>query len=178
MNFRVLASVGLLGLACETPKPEPIRPRPEVLLENVQMRSFRGERLMAVGSADRVVYARASADVEGTHARVRLPRRFQSGQRSPGDIGGVEISAPAIEGNLASQYVEGSEGVEVRTASGISGKTPKARYDGPTMTATGDAQVLVEGANFDLQAMGFVFRANDDVFEFGGPVDSHISGRP
>jgi len=172
-----LAILLLLGAACEAPREAPAPRRPEVVLARVQMRSFRGERLVAVGWAESLTYARASSDVEAEQASLRMPRRFGPGPRAPGDVGGVEIRAPVVDGNLATQQLEGRGGVHARTASGVTGFTERARFDGPTMVASGADPVMVRGPQYVLDAHGFTFRTVEDDFEFGGPVHSGVGGK-
>lgn len=160
------------GPSCAPPVDREPEPRPEVVLHGVTLRAFQRDRLAAVGRAARLTYERGSSNADVAMGHLELPSRPRPGV--PSKLGDLTIDAPRAEGNLASQRVEGSGGVTVRTGTGVVAKTERAAYDGPTQVASGEQRVEVQGPSYALEAHGFTLRSAEEDFEFGGPVRSGL----
>ncbi|MDQ3265292.1 MAG: hypothetical protein M3Y59_16820 [Myxococcota bacterium] len=169
---RTLAWVVLLGLSgCSVSVPPPestAPPAPLVTLFGVRMQVYRGNELSLVGRAAKVAYHRQAAEMVADEALLRFPSR-RTGPRAPGNaVAGLEVRAPRVVGNLYSRQAEAQGGVVLRTASGMVGQTQRAQFDGATMKVHGPAPVELTGPVFSLQAQGFDFAFEDELFVFQG----------
>jgi lipopolysaccharide export system protein LptC len=164
----------LLAAACsprsaQGPQEEP---PPQVVLHGARLVSYEGERLTLSGTAERLTYQRAGGDVQGTHATLRIPPS-QAADRGPaGTSGGVEVSAPNMEGNLASKQLVGSGGVVIRTGEGMVARTPRLTYDANTQRANGNEGVTVTGPDYRMRADRFELSFPDETFIFAGSVET------
>jgi len=168
-----LPALALLA-ACGAPPKDEGPPPPEVTLRDVRLRSYRGSVLTAVGRSSSIAYERASADVvsgpgsldvfgnEGARAGVPLPPA-------------TRIDTRAGRGNLLSRGIDLWGGVQLRTPTGLEGRTDQAHLDSPTMHAHGESPVEVQGPNgYWLRAQGFDLQLHQDVYEFFG-MESRVS---
>ena len=156
----------LLIAACGAPPKDEGPPPPEVTLRDVRLRSYRGSALTAVGRSETMAYERASADVLSgpgsldvlSHEASSLVGRLPAATR---------IDTRAGRGNLLSRGIDVWGGVQLRTPTGLVGKTESAHLDSETMHATGETPVEVQGPNgYWLRAQGFDLHLREDVYEF------------
>nr|WP_211194625.1 LPS export ABC transporter periplasmic protein LptC [Pyxidicoccus fallax] len=151
---------------------QPEDPPPQVVLYGARMNSFEGERLSLSGTAERLTYQRAGGDVQGTNATLKLPPGKLSEGAPPGASGGVEVSAPNMEGNLTSKQVVGSGGVVIKTGDGMVARTPRLTYDANTQRAHGNEGVTVTGPDYRMRADRFELSFPDETFIFAGSVET------
>ena len=174
---RLSASLAvLLAAAACSPRraqgPQQEEPPPQVVLYGARMKSYEGERLTLSGTAERLTYQRAGGDVQGTNATLVLPPTRASEGAPPGVAGGVQVSAPNMEGNLASKQLVGSGGVVIRTGEGMVARTPRLTYDANTQRAHGNEGVTVKGPDYRLRADRFELSFPDETFIFAGSVET------
>jgi lipopolysaccharide export system protein LptC len=174
-----LMGLGLLATACEprrTAQGGSNEPRPDVVLEGARLRSYEGDSLQVSGTAERVLYRRAGGEVQATGVTVRLPPG-QGAQGSPLTVsGGTTITAPNMDGSLASKRWVGSGGVVVRTGEGLVANTPRLTYDAQTRRAHGDEGVTMKGPDYQMRADRFLLSTADQTFTFEGTVDAVLGG--
>ena len=153
------------------------QPPPEVVLHGARLESFEGARLIRSGTARQVSYQRTTGEVWATDATLRIPPGSSSQAAPPGAEGGVEVSAPNMEGSLASKQVVASGGVIIRTGKGMEARTPRLTYDATTERAHGNEGVTVKGPDYRLRADRFELFFPDETFNFAGSVES-VLGAP
>ena len=173
--MRRLAALAALVAGCSLPPPAEGPMPPEVTLHDVRLRNFHGSTLSAVGSAKKMTYERATADVRSTAVDLdvfRLDAPVPAGARPPT----TRLGAAEALGNLLTKGVDASGGVTVSTPSGLTGRTPRAFFDTPAMRATGTSPVAVEGPDgFWLKAEGFDLDLRTEVYDFVNP-ETHTRG--
>ncbi|MCP3144205.1 LPS export ABC transporter periplasmic protein LptC [Pyxidicoccus xibeiensis] len=167
------ASLAAMLLAACTPRraaegQQEQEPPPQVVLYGARLESYEGERLTLSGTAERLTYQRAGGDVQGTNATLKVP----PGQDARGGSGGVEVSAPNMEGSLASKQLVGSGGVVIRTGEGMVARTPRLTYDANTGQANGNEGVTVTGADYRMRADRFELSLPDETYTFDGSVET------
>jgi hypothetical protein len=143
---------------------------PELKLERVHFRVWRGNLLRAQGDARRVVIRRDTNHATGSDVRARLAARDEP----------VVVTAPTVEGDLSSQVYTGTGGVVV-THAGERATTERARYEpGPSGQGlvTGQDPVVVERGNLRLDGIGFTFDPQSGDLQLGGPVRTESTGAP
>lgn len=170
---RLVGAVALILLpACRSSQKLGSPPvTPELKLERVRFRIWRGDTLRAQGEARQVTVRRDTNHATASELRAELPARDQS----------VVITAPSAEGDLSSQVFTGQGGVVV-THGGERAVTDRARYEpGPSGQGlvTGQDPVVVERGNLTLQGVGFTFEPQIGDLQLGGPVTtrSRAEGR-
>lgn len=126
---------------------------PELELEGVRFRLYRGDTLRASGEAARVSLRRDSTELTASNLAAVLPGAPGA---SPTE-GDVRIAAPEGRGILRARTFSASGGVTVARAGDVA-RTATARYepspDGGRVL--GDDPVLVEGEDYRLTGPGFV----------------------
>jgi hypothetical protein len=138
------ASILLLA-GCDAAEPTaPARP-PEVSLENVQFRAWRGPELAASGAADRAVYRRDDGTVVASTARVTVPR--------PGTPD-LSVAAPELRGNLEGRTWSARGGVVLTRGDAIA-RTPSARWAESDGIVRGDEPVELTGPGYRLSGPSF-----------------------
>ena len=164
MRF-TLPALALLVACGATPKddgPEPL----EVTLKDVRLRSYRGSVLTAVGRSTTMAYERSSADVlsgPGTLDVLTKEATSLIGKLPPA----TRIETRAAKGNLLTRGIDVWGGVQLRTPTGLLGRTDRAHLDSPTMHANGTSPVEVEGPNgYWLRAQAFDLHLREDLYEF------------
>jgi lipopolysaccharide export system protein LptC len=142
-------------------------------LTGIRLEYFRGGDLAALGRAAEVTYERTTGELTARQVVVQITSRDEPGSLRPA-VGGMELSAPWMVGNLFHKQAEGSRGVLIRTGAGIVAQTEKARIDGEKMRASGTDPIQVEGPGYTLSADSFQSSLTEDTFEFGGRVKSQF----
>ncbi|MBZ4372992.1 LPS export ABC transporter periplasmic protein LptC [Corallococcus sp. AS-1-6] len=171
-----LSFLGLLATGCSPRRPAPgaaNEPRPDVVLEGAHLRSYEGDTLQVSGTASRVLYRRAGGEVQATEVVVRLPPGRGSTAGSRAD---TVITAPNMDGSLASKRWVGSGGVVVQTAEGLVANTPRLTYDSDARRAHGDEGVTMRGPDYQMRADRFTLSAADQTFTFEGTVHAVLGG--
>ena len=156
----------LVFAACGAPPKDDGPPPPEVTLNEVRLRSYRGSMLTAVGRSQSMAYERASADVlSGPGTLDVLSREAPSvTSRLPP---ATRIETRAARGNLLSRGIDVWGGVRLRTPTGLLGLTDAAHLDTLTMHASGTSPVEVQGPNsYWLRAQGFDLHLREELYEF------------
>lgn len=140
--------VGVLS-GCGPAKPVEAREVvPELKLEEVRFRVWRGTELRVEGEARQASLRRESTELQATDIRAVLPRGSEP----------VTVRTPRGQGVLASRIFTAQGGVTVERATDVA-RTPSARYEpvGQGSRITGEEALVVEGRGYRLQGTGFVF---------------------
>lgn len=140
-------SVGVLS-GCGPTKPVEAREVvPELKLEEVRFRVWRGTDLRVEGEAQRTSLRRDSTDLEAHDLLAVLP---QGGEP-------VTIRAPRGQGVLSSRVFSADGGVTVERGTDLA-RTPSARYEpiGEGGRVSGDEPLVLEGRGYRLQGTGFL----------------------
>ncbi len=135
---------------------------PELKLEGVRFRVYRGTDERAFGEAGTVLLRRDSTELAARNLAVVLPR------------GGTElrISAPAGEGVLSSRLFWASGGVSITRGDDVA-RTDQARYEPGARgggLVRGDGPVVVEGRGYRLTGVGFVLDPSSGEMAVNGPA--------
>jgi hypothetical protein len=160
LTFTALAASGCGSAAPGDRAPVP----PELKLEGVHFRIYRGATLRAYGDAETASLRRDSSELRATAIETVLPR-------SPTP---VHISAPTGEGSLASRVFHASGGV-VLTRGDDEARTERARFEPEPGGGAGDGlvqgddPVKVTGRGYALTGRGFTLDpAAGDIVVRGG----------
>lgn len=142
-----LAASLLPAPGCRPAKPvEASGMAPELKLEGVEFRVFRGDALSAFGDAASVSLRRDSMELAARDVAATLPRGAAP----------VRISAPAGGGDVSARVFEAHGGVTVSRGDDVA-RTERARY-APTPgggLVSGDDPVVVTGKGYRLEGNGF-----------------------
>jgi lipopolysaccharide export system protein LptC len=132
---------------------------PELKLEGVRFRVYRGSELRAFGEAAKVSLRRDSTDLTAADVEAVLPRSAPP----------VHITAPAGEGVLAARTFSVSGGVTAARGEDVA-RTERARYlPGPDGgRVIGDDPVVLEGRSYRLAGKGFTLTPSDGAIVIGG----------
>jgi lipopolysaccharide export system protein LptC len=165
-----VAAVSLsLLLACNpSQRTEQTAVAPELKLERVRFRVWRGETLRARGEARQVTLRRDTGQLAAVEVRAELPARDEP----------VLITAPTAHGLLSSQAYEAEGGVVV-THGNDRAVTDRARWEpGPSGQGrvVGDDPVSVERGALTLDGTGFTFDPRTGDLQVGGPVRTRATG--
>lgn len=177
--LRALALVAGLALGAASscrldPDKAPAAMPPNVTLQGVQLRTYRGDRLVARGQAERLVYDRVSSDFEARACRLELPSRSsRDGSRVD-----VLVTAPTARGNVQAETAQGEGGVTMEASSGVRASTPSARYDGVAKSAHGSETVWVRGPGYLVDAEGFTADLSTEQVTFERNVRSRVGRAP
>ena len=163
----------LTWLGCVPQRADEATPPPMATLTGIHLELFQGQDLAAFGRAAEVTYERMTGDLTASQVVVRISSRAEPGALRPA-VGGMELSAATVVGNLFHKRAEGSRGVVMRTGAGIVAYTERARIDGELMKAAGTDPVRVEGPSYTLTADSFQSNLVDAEFEFEGRVSSQV----
>jgi lipopolysaccharide export system protein LptC len=142
--------------------PEAREVAPELKLQGVEFRIWRGPDLHASGKASSVALRRDSTEIWARDVAVSLPRP----EGTP-----VQVSAPAGEGTLQARTFSARGGVTVVRGGDVT-RTERARYEpGPGGgTVRGDDPVVVEGRGYRLEGTGFTLDPASGDMDVGGPA--------
>jgi lipopolysaccharide export system protein LptC len=126
---------------------EPVAPgsEPEIRLETVEFRAYRGADASASGRAAQAVYRRESGQVEASDALVTLP--------NPG-APDLTVTAPVLVGDLAARTWSARGGV-VLVRGDATARTASARYSAQDGRVRGDEPVEVSGPGYRLAGPAF-----------------------
>lgn len=159
------AFLGLLTLAgtgCGSAVPRGEPPvAPELKLDGIRFRIYRGDSLRAYGTADAASLRRDSSELRASGLEAVLPRYPEP----------VHISAPTGEGTLASRVFLASGGVVVSRGDDAA-RTERARFqpaqDGEDDLVLGDDPVTVAGRGYQLTGKGFTLDPTAGTIVVGG----------
>jgi hypothetical protein len=161
VNAYILAAMSLLAAAgCRAGNPpEAQTVVPELKLEGVSFRVYRGDALRAFGDADTAALRRDSSEVRAEQVEATLPR----------DGIPARISAPAGQGSLLSRVFEVSGGVVASRGDAVA-RTERARFEpGPGEGLVhGEDPVTVQGQGYELKGKGFTFDPGTRTLAVGG----------
>lgn len=155
------AMAGFVLPGCGPAKPaEAGEVVPELKLEQVQFRVWRGTDLRVEGEARVATLRRDSTELRATDLVAVQPR----------EDGPAVIRAPRGQGFLRTRVFTAEGGVTLEHGSDV-GRTPSARYvpDGGGRI-TGEEALVVEGRGYRLQGTGFELDP--------GSGELHLHGRP
>lgn len=153
-------TVCLGGMACQPGKSVGAQAvSPELKLEGVRFRVYRGGELRAFGTAARATLRRDSSELSAADLVAILP-----GAAPP-----VRITAPTGQGVLSTRVFSASGGVTVTRAADVA-RTERARYvPGPDGgRVVGEDPVVVEGPSYRLSGTGFTLTPADGQIVIGG----------
>jgi hypothetical protein len=173
-NFAITATC-LLGCAlagCTAPPADTGATPPEIILEGVGFRFFRGSELRARGQANVATFRRDTGDVTAHRVRLVVDRDGQ------GDT--VRFDAVSASGNVHTQLAAAAGGVHLADAQGTRGTTERARLDGKAGRVDGRDPVDVVGSGFRMHGEnGFVLDlVGEDGLLLKGPVTTLVRGTP
>ncbi len=135
---------------------------PELKLEGVRFRVYRGTDERAFGEAGTVQLRRDSTEVAARNLSVVLPRGGSE----------IRISAPVGEGVLSSRLFWASGGVSITRGTDVA-RTDRARYEPGARgggVVKGDGPVVVEGRGYRLAGVGFVLDPATGEMAVSGPA--------
>jgi lipopolysaccharide export system protein LptC len=141
----VLSALTLAG--CQASKVAESRPVvPELTLDDVRFRIYRGETMRAFGEAQSASLRRDSSEVKAEQLEATLPHRGEP----------LHLSAPRGEGSLLSRVFTVAGGVVASRGDDVA-RTASARYEPaePGGVVRGDAPVVLEGDGYRLEGAGF-----------------------
>lgn len=165
-----VVALALLPACKSSPKTGSTAVAPELKLERVRFRVWRGDVLRARGEARQVGIRRDTSHATAVDIRAELPARDEP----------VVITAPTAQGDLTAQIFTAEGGVVV-THAGQRAKTERARYEpGPSGQGlvTGQDPVVVERGNLRLDGVGFTYEPQLGDLQLGGPVKTESGGAP
>lgn len=150
----ILAVSGMALGGCSKPRAvEQTRAAPELRLEGVRFRLFRGERLRADGTAASLTYQRETTSVQGSDVELRL--------RQPREV--VTISAPLGSGVVSARTFEATGGILAERGTDTA-RTESARFvpgDGPQGMVIGERPVELAGNGYRMRGNGFTLDPAD-----------------
>jgi lipopolysaccharide export system protein LptC len=175
MTSRIATAVAALvfaGCAGSGPQDQGTVP-PELKLEGVRFRIYRGDVLRAFGEARTASLRRDSSELRAHEVETTLPR----GGATP-----VRITAPVGQGSLATREFEATGGVVVARGED-SARTERARYepaqegDEGDGLVRGDDPVTVLGRGYKLTGNGFVLDPSEGTIVVRGRANL-VAGLP
>lgn len=145
---------------------------PEIVLEGVGFKFFRGSELRATGKANVATFRRDSGDVSAY--RVKLNVRKAEGVQA------VTLDAVSASGNVHTQLADAAGGVHLADSSDSRGTTERAHLDGKAGLVSGQDPVDVVGQGFRMHGEnGFVLDlVRTDGLSLKGPVTTLVRGKP
>ncbi|WP_233262175.1 LPS export ABC transporter periplasmic protein LptC [Vitiosangium sp. GDMCC 1.1324] len=195
MTRTVLLPSLLALLAACAPKQTPGEGSapPAVVMHGVRLRSYEGSTLSMTGQAEQATYQR-NGDITASQATLHIlgkgppaPQAPPRGTKPPARNKGEQVDVPPVgtmvraklmEGNLGTRQMVASGDVEVRSASGMVARTPRATYDGARQAAQGSEGVVVTGPDYRIQADAFSLSFPDERFTFEGSVRTVLGAAP
>ncbi len=150
---RTVASLALAASFVSAPGCLPAKPVegqglvPELKLEEVRFRVYRGDDLRAFGDAQTATFRRDSTELTARDVAAVLPRSPEP----------VRITAPEASGVASARVFTATGGVTATRGDDVA-RTERARYTpspGGGGLVTGDRPVVVEGKGYRLEGDGF-----------------------
>jgi hypothetical protein len=155
-----LAVSFLAAAGCRASRPgEANEVVPELKLEGVLFRAYRGEELRAFGEAEVATFRRDSTELSASDVVATLPQGAAP----------LRITAPAGEGVLSDRAFRASGGVVLRRGDDEA-RTERARYEPAEQVVRGDDPVVVLGRGFQLEGPGFTLDPASGDLEIRGGV--------
>jgi lipopolysaccharide export system protein LptC len=152
----------VFGPGCRPTQPGETREvLPELKLEGVRFRVWRGADLRAKGEAQQASLRRDSTELVAHDLAAVLPRGSEP----------VRLTAPEGQGVLSDRVFSARGGVTVGRADDLA-RTPSARFEpGPAGgTVLGEEQVEVTGRGYRLDGTGFTLEPASGDLTLGGPA--------
>jgi hypothetical protein len=172
----LLVAFATCAAAClPPPAPNEGTPQPQVTLQGVRFAYFKAGELLASGTARELTYQNGTSDFVAAQVALRIPGRA-GGLRGPGGApsGALDLTAPVARGALGTRLVDAEGGVTLKAASGLTGQTPRAHFDGAASTATGADPLTLRGDGYQLSSLGFTIDFPTERFTFLGGVRSRF----
>lgn len=140
---------------------------PEMVLQGVGFKFFRGSELTSVGHARSASFRSDTGDLGANRVKLRFLRPTEND---------MILEAGTASGNIRTKQVDAENGVLLVDAQGTAVQTTKSHIDGNTRQATGTDPVEVTGASFRSQASGgFALELSGSrTLVFHGPVTSTL----
>jgi lipopolysaccharide export system protein LptC len=161
-----LGALVLASIACRSRETtEAAAVAPELKLEGVHFRVWRGDALRAQGVARQVTIRRDTSQATALGLQAELPAAGQP----------VEITAPEASGLLSAQTYSARGGVVV-VHGAERATTETARYQpgpGGQGLVLGDDPVELERGALRLSGVGFTLDPRTGELQLGGPVTTH-----
>lgn len=155
-----LAALLVVTFACRPGKPGEAREVvPELKLEGVRFRVYRGDTLRAFGEAGTASLRRDSSELVARELVATLPA-------APAP---VRVTAPQGGGNVASRELSAQGGVAVSRGDDVA-RTERARFE-PTAgggVVRGDDPIVVQGRGYRLEGTGFTLEPATGVITVRG----------
>lgn len=170
MNSRTWTAAGalLLAAACTARAPADTgRGPPELVLEGVGFKFFRGSELTTIGHARAASFRSDTGDLATEKLKLRFLR--------PGEDD-VILEAGRTAGNVHTRQADAEKGVYLVDAQGTVARTERGHIDGTRREASGTDPVEVTGPSFRSQAAGgFTLELTGSrTLVFRGPVVSTL----
>lgn len=165
MTARALTTLALFVLAaaaCDPSRTGDTQPvAPELKLEGVRFRVWRGDDLRVVGEAAQVTLRRDTSELTARDLEAVLPRSAP-----------IQLQAPEGSGVLGERVFEIRGGVTVTRGEDVA-RTERATYTASAPGAAvvrGDRPVEVEGPAYRLTGTGFTLDATSGDLSLAGPA--------
>jgi lipopolysaccharide export system protein LptC len=165
MRMTVLIAAAVCASAAQGCRPaqpgETQEVVPELKLEGVRYRVWRGAELRAFGESAVATLRRDSSELRARDLVATLPREGEP----------VRIAAPDGHGFLSQQLFSAQGGLTVSRDDDVA-RTPSARFE-PSPAGglvRGDQPVVVEGRGYRLEGTGFVLEPRTEDMDVRGPA--------
>jgi hypothetical protein len=153
-------------------RPPPVQEEtsPEIQLEGVGVRFFRGNELRAVARAAHATFRRGNGDLAAQSVRLRF--------LAASDRPEIEVAAREADGNLHSQEAQAKGGVRIAETAGAAGVTEAASLDAKARRVSGTLPVDLVGQGYRIRAeKGFVLDfSTPGALALQGPIDTTVGG--
>lgn len=169
---RPLLSLLALLAACAPKQAAEDAAPPAVVMHGARLRSYDGSTLTMTGEAEQATWQR-TGELTATRATVHVMGKASKGGQAEGD---TTVRAQLMEGSPGTRQLVASGDVEVRTASGMVARTPRAIYDGTQQLARGTEGVVVMGPQGEMRADSFTLSFPTGQYDFEGSVHTTLQG--
>ena len=159
-------ALALAGCTAQAPADTGKAP-PELVLQGVGFKFFRGSELTTVGHARSASFRSDTGDLGANRVKLRFLRPPEND---------MILEAGTASGNIRTKQADAENGVLLVDAEGTTVRTTKSHIDGNTRLATATDPVEVTGAGFRSQASGgFALELGGSrTLVFHGPVTSTL----
>ncbi len=141
---------------------------PELRLERVAFRVYRGAAMTAVGVAERASFRRDDGDIAGERVDAWFPA---AGPDRPAS----HVTAVRATGNVRQHRFEGSGGVRAEQEGQVA-VTEEARYSGDDGLIRGDRPIEVRGGRYLVKGPSFTLDPKEQVLEVEGGASARAGG--